>query len=304
MYLKRYSAKLLLFGEYTIIDNSLALAIPYNDSYGFWSLNNDKSDIVRMSTSSKAVKGIYQYILNEKNYIFSGYNLDSLLRDSENNLWFDSNIPVGYGLGSSGAFCAAIYDSYYTLKPNQINKHLEILAKTESFFHGTSSGIDALVSFLNVPILINNNKSIEKKENLKPKSFSGDAVIFLIDSGIQRKTEPLVIHYNNLRQIPIFRKNYIEPMIKLNNLAIESFIGAKSDLIDIVKEISSLQLEHMQHLIPVKYKELWKFGMESNQFYLKLCGAGGGGFILGFTEDVDILRDLESKYVIRRLFNF
>ena len=30
---------------------------------------------------------------------------------------------------------------------------------------------------------------------------------------------------------------------------------------------------------------IMKEGIESNAYYLKLCGSGGGGFILGFTEN-------------------
>jgi mevalonate kinase len=27
--------------------------------------------------------------------------------------------------------------------------------------------------------------------------------------------------------------------------------------------------------------------LETNAYYLKLCGSGGGGFVLGFTEDLE-----------------
>ena len=40
-------------------------------------------------------------------------------------------------------------------------------------------------------------------------------------------------------------------------------------------------------MIPDKFKKLWKEGIDSNSYYLKLCGSGGGGFILGFTENYE-----------------
>jgi mevalonate kinase len=33
--------------------------------------------------------------------------------------------------------------------------------------------------------------------------------------------------------------------------------------------------------VPEKWHALWQQGLDSKQFYLKLCGAGGGGFLLG-----------------------
>ncbi|MFT5953016.1 MAG: mevalonate kinase, partial [Bacteroidia bacterium] len=32
---------------------------------------------------------------------------------------------------------------------------------------------------------------------------------------------------------------------------------------------------------------VWKHGIESGDYYLKLCGSGGGGYILGFTKDYE-----------------
>ena len=29
----------------------------------------------------------------------------------------------------------------------------------------------------------------------------------------------------------------------------------------------------------------WQWGLDSGKFQLKLCGSGGGGFLLGFTTD-------------------
>ena len=43
----------------------------------------------------------------------------------------------------------------------------------------------------------------------------------------------------------------------------------------------------MQEMIPKLFQKLWKDGLESNDYYLKLCGAGGGGFILGLTRDIE-----------------
>jgi mevalonate kinase len=40
-------------------------------------------------------------------------------------------------------------------------------------------------------------------------------------------------------------------------------------------------------MIPAIFNRLWKKGLDSGEYYLKLCGAGGGGFILGFTQNFE-----------------
>lgn len=47
---------------------------------------------------------------------------------------FESNIPVGYGLGSSGALVAAIYDDFFTEKASEFSELKRDLADLESFF--------------------------------------------------------------------------------------------------------------------------------------------------------------------------
>jgi mevalonate kinase len=57
-------------------------------------------------------------------------------------------------------------------------------------------------------------------------------------------------------------------------------------------------------MIPKKFHQLWASGIESNDYYLKLCGSGGGGYILGFTEDIDKARKALSDYKLEVVYNF
>jgi mevalonate kinase len=36
-----------------------------------------------------------------------------------------------------------------------------------------------------------------------------------------------------------------------------------------------------------QFHAIWQNGIDTNDYYLKLCGSGGGGYILGFTEDLE-----------------
>ena len=46
------------------------------------------------------------------------FRLDELKRDIDKGMYFDSSIPQGYGVGSSGALVAAVYDKYANDKIN------------------------------------------------------------------------------------------------------------------------------------------------------------------------------------------
>src|SRR5690606_11390485 len=81
------------------------------------------------------------------------FDMESLNADIARGMHFDSTIPQGYGVGSSGALVAAIYERYATNKidisegisKESISKLKETFSKMESFFHGKSSGIDPLI---------------------------------------------------------------------------------------------------------------------------------------------------------------
>jgi mevalonate kinase len=54
-------------------------------------------------------------------------------------------------------------------------------------------------------------------------------------------------------------------------------------------DLSAQQLAHFSEMIPENIVEFWKKGLESDNFKIKLCGAGGGGFLLGFAHDFNAL---------------
>jgi mevalonate kinase len=53
------------------------------------------------------------------------------------------------------------------------------------------------------------------------------------------------------------------------------------------KKLSSVVLNNFKPMIPEQFHAIWQNGIDTNDYYLKLCGSGGGGYILGFTEDLE-----------------
>src|ERR1035437_4767184 len=294
-----FYAKVLLFGEYSILFDSMGLSIPYTHFRGELSfINDDKYTDYNFAITSNKLLAAYLIWLRQletKNELPCNINLNAFEKDISHTLYFESTIPQGYGIGSSGALVAAVYDKYAlekiqpgrSLSADQINKLTSILAVLESYFHGTSSGIDPLNCYIKHPLLIHNKKNISITGIPRNKSNKNSA-IFLIDTGVQGKTGPLVQQLIEKSKDIDFLKLILEELIPANNLCISDLIsGNTTGFMKSLKKLSYFLLKHLTPMIPAPFMPIWKEGLETGYYFLKLCGSGGGGFLLGFTSDFD-----------------
>ena len=220
-------------------------------------------------------------------------------------MYFHSTIPVGYGAGSSGALCAGLYDRYCQEKiaPSEIARFStlkEQLAQLESFFHGSSSGVDPLICYVDQPLLFPSAQEVlffEPKVKL-PESAS----LFLIDTHISRQTAPLVNLFLEKCKDPNYNNRLLAELIPYTEEAIHYLEAADSAaLLDSFHQISYFQYRYFLPMIPETYRDLWLAGLSSDLFKLKLCGAGGGGFILGFTRDYAQLSTQLSDFTLKKI---
>ena len=301
-----FYAKILLFGEYGIINDSMGLSIPYNSYKGKLSMDNAVTATTQKSNEN--LKGFLTYLKKEKK-LASLLNIGQLSEDIENGLSFDSSIPQGYGVGSSGAVVAAIYDRYGISKikaedKNRIIALKEIFSDMETYFHGKSSGLDPLICYLNLPVLIK-SKSDMDTVGLPQEDAEGKGAIFLISSGQPGETQPMVNIFMEKMKEKGFRKMLKDEFVKYNDACIQSFLKRDiSPLFDNMKKLSKLLLDNFSPMIPRVFHKLWKEGIESNAYYLKLCGSGGGGYYLGFTQDIEQAKKKLSKYDLEVVFSF
>ena len=70
------------------------------------------------------------------------------------------------------------------------------------------------------------------------------------------------------------------------------------------KQLSKVVLNNFKPMIPVQFHELWKKGIDTNDYYLKLCGSGGGGYILGFTQNIDKAKEALNGQKLEVVYNF
>lgn len=284
-----FYAKILLFGEYGIIENGKGLTLPYNCYKGSIKFSKKKEESI--IKSKKSLRSLYEYLKDIHFPKRFSINLDRLKKDLDSGMYFDSDIPQGYGVGSSGALVAALFDHYsiHKILPTDIQKNdlvnLKMLfSEMESYFHGKSSGIDPLICFMNIPLIIHSKTEIDTVG--MDRNQLGKSAIFLIDSGIIGETEPMIKLFFDKLKNEGFRNLLKEEFIKYNNACIQNFI--QNDLAPFfsnLKKLSIWAFDHLRPMIPENLIKLWKQGIETDVYYLKLCGSGGGGFILGFAED-------------------
>jgi len=292
-----FYAKIMLFGEYSVICDSMGLTIPYAHFTGeLRFVNQEQYTKYELAVeSNKHLRDYLQYLKDLQNGSGSRFKLDLewFENDINKGLYFESNIPQGYGIGSSGALVAAVYDQYVLqgvknrkiLTGTEISDLKEVFSRMESYFHGVSSGLDPLLCYIRHPLLIRNKLQIETVGIPRDK-FGANSAIFLVDSGTLGKTGPLVNLFFARCKEEKFIKRVREVFIPANNGCIETLLkGEMEPFFSHLADLSTFQFEFLPEMIPSNMKAIWESGLQRSDFKMKLCGSGGGGFLLGISED-------------------
>jgi len=291
----------------------MGLSIPDNYKKGKLNFENDADE----NTSTQANGHLKTYAAHLRKEMESGelqaqIDVDRLDADIAKGMHFNSDIPQGFGVGSSGALVAAIYNQYainkITPADNSARKEvLELkgaLAQMESYFHGKSSGMDPLICYLNIPNLIKSKSDLHTAGH-PSYNAEGKGAIFVLNTGNPGETQPLVNWFLERLKQDGFRNMMKEQFVKYNDECIKSFLkGDYKPLFSSLKKLSKLALDNFTPMIPDLFHKLWEQGIETNAYYLKLCGSGGGGFILGFTPDLNKAKKYLKEYELEIIHRF
>ncbi|NQX92216.1 MAG: mevalonate kinase [Flavobacteriales bacterium] len=306
-----FYGKILLFGEYGVIQDSMGLSVPYDYYKGTLTFESDDTELKEMSNGSLKKYLSYLKDLRTQKDNLVELDLKTFEEDIDNGLLFDSTIPQGFGVGSSGALVAAVYDQYAinkigenSVSNDQILELKKIFSQMENYFHGKSSGLDPLICYLNLPILIKSQDELESPQ-VPASSTDGKGAIFLLNTGNPGKTEPMVnIFMEKLKQKG-FRKVMKEEFKKYNDACIEAFLNKDfQPLLSNMKQLSTVLFDHFRPMIPDVFHKFWKEGIETDSYYLKLCGSGGGGFIIGFTKDIELAKEKLKSHQLDVIYQF
>ncbi len=287
----------MLVGEYGVVTGGSALTIPF---HRFHAQVRSTTSIPRgkekeVSESISYLKRIYQYIDDlPKGNFHAGADMELFYSKLE-NYWLELNIPVGYGLGSSGAVSAAIYDLFFPeCRTLPLSSQKEDLAAIESFFHGKSSGVDALTCFIGKPLYFTPDGTIQITA-FNPLEIRGGYRFFLLDSGMQFKTGPLVEYYLKQMEESGFASSIRSEYLVINQKLIETLLGEReADPGLLMRVLADYQYTHFRKMIPENMLDLWIEGQVSSEYHLKLNGSGGG-FMLGITH-CNLMESLEKRW--------
>lgn len=298
-----FFAKVMLFGEYSVVFDSMGLTVPYSHfcgSFSFMEEGHYSND--DLAVSSNHLLGeylLYLMKLQSKEAAQLPLDLAAFEEDLSRGLYFESDIPQGYGIGSSGALVAAIYDRYSIIKLRdresltspEISALKALFSSMESYFHGRSSGIDPLVSFISRPLLIRTKTEINTV-SIPTEKFGPNSAIFLIDSGITGQTGPLVnLFLERCKELEYFDR-VRSIFIPACNHCIDNLLAGKmQQFFEELTILSSFQLEFLSEMIPLRMRPYWETGLTGDDFRMKLCGSGGGGFLLGISRDYKATRE-------------
>ena len=288
---ERYYSKVILFGEYSMIFDGTALMIPLKRFSAQWRF---ASHLLAQgaATSNASLQRFADYLST-----LDGFNdvvdLERFNHDLYYNLFLDSNVPSGYGLGSSGTLVAAVYDAYAKQKTANPLELKRLFALMESHFHGSSSGIDPLQCYLGQPFKITSTKV----KLLSDDFLHHDIHICLIDTKIKSNTKPLVNQFKAQLDDTRFRNRFQKAYRPFVWTCIDAMIAGDNELFfSSLKQLTKGQLQYFRPMITDNTLSLFEADYDFN-FGVKISGSGGGGYVLGFTDDVAkasaVLKDFE-----------
>ena len=288
----RYYSKVILFGEYSMIFDATALMIPLKRFSAQWQFPQSRNRTSSL-TSNQSLKQFCKYLL-ENESLSSLFDLAALGKDLDEGLFLASNVPSGYGLGSSGTLVAAVYDRYALQKTDDYLHLKSLFGLMESHFHGSSSGIDPLQCYLGQPFKITPNGV----ELISDGFLYKDIHICLIDTKIKSNTKPLVNHFKQQREDVEFLNRFQSEYVPYVVSCINSMIKGDKDLFfKSLKQLTKGQLQFLRPMITANTLDLFTADYDFH-FGVKISGSGGGGYELGFTDDLAKASDLLTGFEV------
>lgn len=265
-----YPAKLLLFGEYLVLRQGAALAVPDERYSTYWE-HDEKPDADLIT--------YFNYLKGEKD--LQSYLHFPRLEKHLNSGWqLKSDIPRNKGLGSSASIVAAIYDRYKKIQDSELSldELQSVFSMMEGYMHGKSSGFDPLPIYFHQPALRKNNQSVLVDSQLPCL----DSWRFeLIDSGHVRQDSKGITRYlERIDQDKNFASK-IDTLTKVNNKLVEAIIKNEKRIAEnLLKTFTENQFYLFADWIPESIREAWENTMDQDDVVYKILGAGGGGYFL------------------------
>ncbi|MDD5022639.1 MAG: mevalonate kinase [Candidatus ainarchaeum sp.] len=276
--------KVILFGEHFVVHGLPAIALGLSNK-----------SIIRIE-ESKENEIITKFPVIQTLSISAIQAVEDAVGVKEKfKVYFEGDLPVTGGLGSSAAFCVALAKALskkYSKNFNneEINK---IANEGEKVFHGNPSGIDSAVATY--------GGAIEYKRNQGFKQIKIGKPIFLV-VGITGKNSPTKIMIEKVQE---FKNKNSEEFEKIKNEYQEIFEEGKNAIEEGKIEIIGELMNKNQKLLKkvgvsdeINDKLIEKF-LQLGAIGAKLTGGGGGGCCIALAENEE-----KAKEILEKIYPF
>ena len=207
------------------------------------------------------------------------------------NLRIRSEIPIGAGLGSSGAFSVCLVGCFYLLNNQILNRDdiNQLAYQVECLFHGTPSGIDNTISTCGQSLVY--TRQLTKHIDFHLSNLA------IIDTGIPKSTKKMV--------------DLVRLFVQTNPDESEKILNTIENCVDRMIEYP----EQINEFFQQNQKLLKELGVSINEIdriieklaerniSAKITGAGGGGCLIALTsnfsknEIFEILKENQIKSI-------
>jgi D-glycero-alpha-D-manno-heptose-7-phosphate kinase len=225
-----------------------------------------------------------------------------------------ADIPAGTGMGSSGAFAVTLINalSIYTKKNFSKKKIAEIACDIEINTLkepvGKQDQYTASYGGINSYEYTNNGKVIVKKlkiSNLRTNDLKKKLVIFF--TGYSRSSYKILNKQNdNTKKLDLKMLENLH-MVKSFGYESKKIIeeGNLDDLGKIMHEHWIYKKKRSPNMTNNKIDQYYNFALKNGALGGKLIGAGGGGFLMFYSKDINYLEKKFKKFNLKKLdFDF
>lgn len=292
--------KAILVGEHAVVYGAKAVAIPVLNMQVSLEIKSSENDKVNMYLAGRPVSDHLRGVVEDAATLL-GITLSPM------DIYGNSTILIGAGLGSSAAICVAVLKSLAQffrreLLPSQI---AEMSNKLERRFHGNPSGLDtAVVSFEQAvsftkgtaPVPLDISRPTVKGVQAKNWRFA------IIDSGLRSSTIEMID-----KAAPWFTDTDRATKInQFNVLASQSIKALKTgDLVSLGQAMTAANsLLSQAQLVPTPLENIIDTAHSYGAIAAKITGAGGGGCIIALLAPdraTETITNLQHKYGSERV---
>lgn len=284
-------SKLILVGEHAVVHGQPAIAIPF-PLIGVESVVERMIGNVYLESSlysgpmeaaPKALAGIVHTIKRTLQLLQIPYE-DLMIR-------IRSSIPPGKGLGSSASVAIAVVKSLFTFSNREYTNEelLQLVNISETFAHGSPSGIDPLTITSPSPVWF------KKKEPIDYITPHGEFYFVVADTGRMSDTKTAVQTVRGLLQeAPKMVRGKIERIGEITYQVREALEKSSKQLLGYLLNEAQKELA----AIGVSDKSLNRlitFARENGALGAKLTGGGNGGCIIALAQNEIHAMQLSKK---------